>query len=126
MNFLVEKPLAWGVMDMAGECLHSVHMDKDRAEKSSFGLGFVVPLNASKLRIKPLEWVFDESRICLVAYTVGPIYRILELFPGTTIWLSINGDRTAFDTEEEAKEAAQKDFNTRILSALESPDGEGK
>lgn len=77
-------------------------------------------LNATALDIKPLEWVTDEDRICLAAYALGMTYRIIQLMPGTEIWLSINGDRTEYETEDEAKVAAQIDFDGRVKSVLTS------
>lgn len=43
-----EIPTAWAVLDMDGEAFHSVHIFKDDAERSSFGLGDVVALRVDK------------------------------------------------------------------------------
>lgn len=40
----IGEPVAWGVMDMDGEALHSVHIFKEYAESASFGLGYAAPL----------------------------------------------------------------------------------
>lgn len=43
----MKETVAYGVLDMDGECLHSVHIFKESAERAAFGLGTVVPLRTT-------------------------------------------------------------------------------
>lgn len=69
------------------------------------------------IEVKPLEWVESPAREYLY---FADIYKIQEIGLGRW-WLSIGGVRRdlPFEYCHEAKSAAQADYTTRILSAIQ-------
>jgi hypothetical protein len=90
-------------------------------------------LDASKARIaevKPLEWKPAQPGPAFYATTILGHYAasaFTQLMPKRTVWRWRPNDEAkwsaeAFDGEAPAKAAAQKDYEQRILSALEPKD----
>lgn len=77
------------------------------------------------VKVKPLEWT-EYGRDDLMKYwnaeaaPFGVYYRIER--DRDRFWMSLSEDWSLHDTPEEAKAAAQADYERRILSALEIRD----
>lgn len=77
-------------------------------------------------KIKPLEWTYDGDGIC--ANSPVASYSI-SFYDGcyNAIVLSDNGDQHwPFAYETEAKESCERDYRSRLLSALEPVEKEEK
>jgi len=76
--------------------------------------------------VKALEWRGPDCGF-YEADTIGGVVRIMDGLrdePGRFIYNPASGNRTKFDTLEEAKAAAQADYERRILAVLLPPGGE--
>lgn len=75
----------------------------------------------SDVKVKALEWDNQGRAICLLGLYLVDIWHAGE---GLWRWKGPNGKWKISNghwTEEDAKAAAQADYETRILSALEPP-----
>lgn len=70
------------------------------------------------VKVKPLEWRdgYRDHRCTIVQAGSLPFYQIRKL--DGLIWLDVDNHQTIYPTVEEAKAAAQADYETRIRSAL--------
>lgn len=74
---------------------------------------------AVAVKVKPLEWrqgYRDENVDIFQALTLGGLYQVRTL--NGVVWLDNLGAQVVYPSVEEAKAAAQADYEARILSAL--------
>ncbi len=93
----------------------------------------ITPTPQTSFRIKPLEWKASYSDEIVQIQNVWPLpfyqVRVLE----GVVWLDAHNSKAVYPSVDEAKSAAQLDYETRILAAFISPpaicqtcDGTGK
>jgi hypothetical protein len=74
------------------------------------------------VRVKPLVWLVDDDHMALRAYSPAGTY-IITNYPGMPQPSRLQGpmwpERRALDDEQQAKAAAQADYEARILSTLQ-------
>lgn len=70
------------------------------------------------VRVKPLEWRdgYRDAACKITQVSPIPFYQIREL--EGVVWLDVGNHQTIYPAVDDAKAAAQADYEKRILSAL--------
>ena len=81
---------------------------------------FEMYVKQSSPKIKQLEWIGSEGGNVLTGIAIyDGYYRITSTSEGAWMRIATAGIRKMFDTVDEAKEAAQSDFEKRIKECLD-------
>ena len=81
----------------------------------------------SSTKIKQLEWIGSEGGNVLTGIAIyAGYYRITSTSEGAWMRIATAGIRKRFDTVDEAKAAAQADFERRVMGCLDIADNSNK
>ncbi len=113
------EALGWGGPDPRGYHARGIMLDQAKAFRRLAAA--IASLPAQGVRLKPLVWEHTSDRT-LDAVAIGPYYRIEVGVAGAVHWRTgYRGGWHEAISLDAAKAAAQADYESRILAALDAP-----